>query len=170
MSRAFVKEDDDAPEEPLPERPISEHPNYVTPSGLAQLGARLEELEVERLEFDRRDDDDSAAERLRYVERELRYYRRRLETAVPVDPGSQPDDVVAFGAAVTVDDGSGAVQRYTIVGEDEADPDAGLVSWVSPLSRIVEGARVGDHVVWRRPAGSLELVITKIERAGRPTA
>jgi transcription elongation factor GreB len=170
VSRAFVKEDDDAPEEPLPERPISEHPNYVTPSGLAQLGARLEEFEVERLELDRRDDDDSAAERLRYVERELRYYRRRLETAVPVDPASQPDDVVAFGAAVTVDDGSGALQRYTIVGEDEADPDAGLVSWVSPLSRIVEGAPVGDHVVWRRPAGSLELVITKIEHAGRPTA
>jgi transcription elongation factor GreB len=170
VSRAFVKEDDDAPAEPLPERPISEHPNYVTPSGLAQLGARLEELEVERLEFDRRDDDDSAAERLRYVERELRYYRRRLETAVSIDPASQPDDVVAFGAAVTVDDGSGALQRYTIVGEDEADPDAGLVSWVSPLSRILEGARVGDRVVWRRPAGSLELVITKIEHAGRPTA
>jgi transcription elongation factor GreB len=170
MSRAFVKEDDDAPDEPLPERPISEHANYVTPSGLAQLGARLEELEAERLELARRADDDSAAERLRYVERELRYHRRRLETAVPVDPVGQPDDVVAFGAAVTVDDGTGALQRYTIVAEDEADPDAGLVSWVSPLSRVLEGARVGDRVVWRRPAGSLELVITGIDYTGRPTA
>ena len=87
-----------------------------------------------------------------------------------VQASSQPDDVVAFGAAVTVDDGTGAVQRYTIVGEDEADPDVGLVSWVSPLSRVLEGARVGDRVVWRRPAGSLELVITGIDYIRRPTA
>ena len=166
MSRAFVKEDDGAPGEPLPERPISEHPNYVTPSGLAQLEARLQELEAERLELAR--DDDDAAERLRYVERELRYYRRRLETAVPVDPARQPDSVVAFGATVTVDDGSGVQQGYTIVGEDEADPDAGLVSWVSPLSRVLEGARVGDRVRWRRPAGALDLIVVAIDYGGSP--
>ena len=171
MSRAFVKEDDDAPDEPLPERPVSEQPNYVTASGLAQLGARLEELEAERLELARRaDGDESAADRLRYVERDASYFRRRLETALPVDPASQPVGVAAFGATVTVDDGSGAVQRYTIVGEDEADPDSGLVSWVSPLARVLEGACVGDRVVWRRPKGSLELVITGIDYTGRPTA
>ena len=169
MSRAFVKEDNDAPDEPLPERPISEQPNYVTPAGLAQLEARLEELEAERLELARRaDDDESAADRLRFVERDASYFRRRLETALPVDPVSQPAGVAVFGATVTVDDGSGARQHYTIVGEDEADPDAGLVSWVSPLAKVLEGARVGDRVVWRRPAGSLELVITEIEHAGRP--
>jgi transcription elongation GreA/GreB family factor len=167
MSRAFVKEDDDAPDEPLPERPISEQPNYVTPAGLAQLEARLEELEAERLELARRDDDDeSVADRLPHVERDLRYYRRRLETAMPVDPASRPAGVVAFGATVTVDDGSGAQQRYTIVGEDEADPDAGLVSWVSPLAKVLDGARVGDRVVWRRPAGALELVVTAIAYTG----
>lgn len=181
MSRAFVKEDDDAPDEPLPERPVSEHPNYVTRSGLAQLGARVEELEAERLELARRDDDDSATDRLRYVERDLRYCRRRLETAVVIDPrevavetpaaavGETPaaavgetPGVVAFGTTVTVDDGSGLWQRYTIVGEDEADPEAGLVSWVSPLAKVLDGARVGDRVVWRRPAGALELVVVAI--------
>ena len=171
MSRAFVKEDDEAPDGPLPERLVSEQPNYVTPAGLAQLQVRLEELEAERLELARRaGGDESAADRLRHVERDASYFRRRLETALLVDPASQPDDVVAFGAAVTVNDETGAVQRYTIVGEDEADPDAGLVSWVSPLSRVLEGARVGDRVVWRRPAGSLELVITGIDYIRRPTA
>ena len=173
MSRAFVKEDDEAPDEPLRERPVSEHPNYVTRSGLAQLGARIEDLEAERLELARSDEDDAAADRLRYVERDLRYYRRRLETALVVDPPGPavgtPDaaatgtlGAVAFGATVTVDDASGQRSRYTIVGEDEADPDTGLVSWVSPLARVLEGARVGDRVVWRRPAGALELVVVAI--------
>ena len=86
MSRAFVKEDDEAPDEPLPERPVSDHPNYVTSSGLAQLEARREELEAERLELARRADaDDSARERLRHVERDLRYIRRRLDTALTID-------------------------------------------------------------------------------------
>ena len=89
VSRAFVKEDDEAPGEPLPERPVGEHPNRVTPSGLAQLQARLEEHEALRLELARRaDNDDSAAERLRYVERDLRYYRRRIESALVIGPDS----------------------------------------------------------------------------------
>ena len=55
-----------------------------------------------------------------------------------------------------------AKQRsYTIVGEDEADPDAGLVSWVSPLAKVLEGARVGEQVVWRRPAGPIELTVVR---------
>ena len=163
MSRAFVKEDDEAPDEPLLERQVSDHPNYVTPSGLAQLEARREELEAERLELARRADaDESARERLRHVERDLRYVRRRLETALTVDPKTRRADEVGFGATVTVRETSGEQRDYTIVGEDEADPDAGLVSWVSPLARVLEGARVGEQAVWRRPAGSLELPVVAI--------
>ena len=163
MSRAFVKEDDDAPDEPLPDRPESEHPNHVTPAGLAQLESRRDELEASRLELARRAaDDESARDRLRYVERDLRYYRRRLETARLVDPASRDAGRVSFGATVTVRDDAGAESRYAIVGEDEAAPEAGLVSWVSPLARVLEGARVGDHVVWRRPAGALGLTVTAI--------
>jgi transcription elongation GreA/GreB family factor len=69
---------------------------------------------------------------------------------------------VGFGATVTVRETSGEHRDYTIVGEDEADPDAGLVSWVSPLARVLEGARVGEQAVWRRPAGSLELTVVAI--------
>jgi len=171
MSRAFVKDDDDAPDAPLPDRPLSEHPNYVTASGLALLAARLDELEATRLELvgSAAAGDESAADRLRYVERDLRYFRRRLETAQLVDPASREGDpasreggVVAFGATVAVHDDGGAESRYRIVGEDEADPDAGLVSWVSPLARVLEGARVGDHVVWRRPAGALGLTVVAV--------
>ena len=164
MSRAFVKDDDDAPDTPLPDRALSEHPNYVTPSGLALLGVRLDEFEAIRLELSRKaaTGDESAGDRLRYVERDLRYFRRRLETAQLVEPTGREGGLVGFGVTVTVRDDGGAKSSYRIVGEDEADPDAGLVSWVSPLARVLDGARVGDHVVWRRPAGRLGLTVVAI--------
>jgi transcription elongation GreA/GreB family factor len=166
MSRAFVKDNDDAPDEPLPDRTVSEHPNYVTPRGLAQLGARREQLEAERLELARRaesEDDDSAADRLRYVDRDLRYYQRRLETAIEIGGSDRPADVVNFGAMITVREPRGAEERYTIVGEDETAPEEGLVSWVSPLGSALGSARVGQTVTLRRPAGALELTVVAID-------
>ncbi len=104
MSRAFVKEDDEGPDEPLPERPVSEHPNYVTRRVSRSSRRGVEELEAERLELARRADaDDSARERLRHVERDLRYIRRRLDTALTIDVGrSRRPGVVGFGATVGV--------------------------------------------------------------------
>jgi len=72
-------------------------------------------------------------------------------------------DRVGFGATVDLVDEDGARYRYRIVGEDEADPEQGLVSWVSPLARALEGARVGDSVIWKRPAGDLEVEVLAID-------
>lgn len=167
MSRAFVKEDDTgAPGQNLPERPVSDHPNYVTPSGLAALEREAGELEARRLELLARGDDPMALEELRYVDRDLRYYAARLESAIVVDPAGQPADEVAFGAAVTVTGAEGE-RTFTIVGEDEADLAALKVSYVSPLAEALMGARVGDRVVWRRPAGDLELTVKAIAYDGR---
>lgn len=162
MSRAFVKEPDSgAPGQELPERTVSEHPNYVTPVGLAELERRTGELEARRLELLALDDDPLAEEELRHVDRDLRYYAARLESAIVVDPATQPRDEVAFGASVTVT-GDGTERTFTIVGEDEADLVALKVSYVSPLAEALLGARVGDTVVWRRPAGDAELTIRAI--------
>jgi transcription elongation factor GreB len=170
MSRAFVKESDaGAPEQDLPERPVSEHPNYVTPAGLAELERRAGELEARRLELLARGDDPMAAQELQHVDRDLRYYAARVESAIPVDPSGQPDDEVAFGAAVTVT-GEGGERTFTIVGEDEADLATLKVSYVSPLAEALIGARVGDRVVWLRPAGDLELTVTAIAYDGRATS
>ena len=101
MSRAFVKEPDEgAPVEGLPERQVSEHPNYVTPAGLKRLEAEVGRLETRRLELLEQEDDPEGA--LDYVDRDLRYYTARLESAIPVDLSRQPRRKVAFGAAVTV--------------------------------------------------------------------
>ena len=165
MNRAFVKEPDDGvPEEGLPERQISEHPNYVTPSGLRQLEERVGELEQRRLELRERSGDDALAqEQLDFVDRDLRYFTLRLETAQPMDMARQPRRMVKFGAAVTVKEGGGGATRvFRIVGEDEADPNNGLISYVSPLAEALLDARVGAIVRWHRPAGDRQITIEAI--------
>jgi transcription elongation GreA/GreB family factor len=165
MSRAFVKEPDEgAPDEGLPERQISDHPNYVTPAGLRQLEQKLGELEERRLELLAAAEDDALARgQLDYVDRDLRYFTQRFETAILVEPRRQPRRMVKFGAAVTVIEQGGAGRTFTIVGEDEADLKAGKISYVSPLAEALLDARVGATVLWRRPAGNRELTIEAID-------
>lgn len=163
MSRAFVKEaDENQAAEEVPERPQSPHPNYVTPRGLAQLQAHYQALMEQRAALAAAGEDPLAPQQLKQVERDIRYFQGRLERAIVVDPATQPKDEVHFGAAVSVSDESGEVREFSIVGEDEADVARGKVSWVSPLGKAMIGARAGDTVVWKRPAGDAELEIVSI--------
>lgn len=170
MSRAFVKEsDDDQTAGDLPERPVPVHANYVTPRGLTQLQSRVRELAVTHEQLKSEAPDDSAAkQKLREVERDQRYFRAQLERAELVDaPHGDTDktdkaDAVHFGATVTIADDSGAQHRYRIVGDDEADAAAGDISWASPLAKSLIGARTGDVVTWRRPAGNADIEIVDV--------
>ncbi|NLG64788.1 MAG: transcription elongation factor GreAB [Actinobacteria bacterium] len=163
MSRAFVKEPESgAPDEPLPPRRISEHPNYVTPSGLQLLQDDLGRLTAERAALLSAGDDAVALEQLRHVERDIAYVEARLGSAILVDPATQPPDQVAFAAIVTVREQGGHEHTYQIVGEDEADAQAGQVSDVSPLAQALLGSRVGDTVTWKRPLGDLVLTVVSI--------
>jgi transcription elongation GreA/GreB family factor len=162
MSRAFTKEsDEDLAAGELPERPLSAHPNYVTPQGLDLLQARVRELQ-ERHEQLKSAEDSLARQKLREVERDLRYFNAQLERAIVVDPAGQPRDEVHFGATVKILDEDGREHRFTLVGDDEADVAGGKISWASPLARAMMGARVGDTVKWRRPAGETEVEIVEI--------
>src|SRR5579871_6534353 len=164
MSRAFIKEDDaNTSGEELPERPQSPHPNYVTPAGLAQLQAQLAELQAQRQEQMAHPEGILAEEHLKPLERDIRYFQERIERAIVIDLAAQPRDKVSFGALVSTVDDDGEKRRFAIVGEDEADPAKGKISWVSPLARSLAGASVGDSVTWKRPAGDKTLEITKIE-------
>ena len=162
MSRAFVKEDDaGTPETPV-ELPVSTHPNFVTPAGHQMLKDKAAEYEAERAKLKDHAAELAAQAHLPRVEQELHYWEERLRTAIPVDLSQQPTDTVAFGAVVTVEDEAGARRDYQIVGEDEADPQAGKVSYVSPLARALDGAAVGDLITWKRPAGDQELEVLAI--------
>ncbi|HET8727997.1 MAG TPA: GreA/GreB family elongation factor [Alphaproteobacteria bacterium] len=161
MSRAFVKEDaGPGAGDDQPDRPLSPHPNYVTPRGHRQLADRLASLRREREGLLEDDLDDQLA--WAQLAREIRYLEARLDSALPVDPAMQPVDEIAFGAAVEVEDGNERRRTVTIVGEDEADPSAGFISYVSPLARALIGAKVGDVVTWSRPAGDEELEVVSI--------
>ncbi|WP_031373432.1 MULTISPECIES: GreA/GreB family elongation factor [Lysobacter] len=162
MSRAFVKEGDgDENAGDLPELPISEHPNYVTPRGMALLRTRLDDAGRRLGEIDA----NAVGARLEaaHIERELRWLQARILGAITIAPERQPSELIAFGARVEAVDDDGREYRYRIVGEDEADPELGLISWVSPLARALHGARVGDSVVWKRPAGDLAIEVLAID-------
>jgi len=162
MSRAFVKEENEAlTDEALPERPVSAQPNYVTPAGLEQLRAKVDALHAEHVRLKRAAEDFDRPQ-LSQVERDLRYYQAKLDSAIPVDIGAQPRDEVRFGASVQTEDENGGLHSFTLVGEDEADVANGKVSWHSPLAVALMGAKVGDTVTWNRPAGPMTLEVLDV--------
>ena len=163
MSRGFVKEDDlEHAGTDLPERPISPHVNYVTPYGLKQLRDAIEKLESARLNYVHRKEDPNAQQALAIIDRDLRYFFARLESARYVDPNHQPKDTVVFGAHVKVEDENGESLQFNIVGEDEADIDQHKVSYVSPIAKALIGKKIGDQAIWQRPAGRMTLEIIEI--------
>ncbi len=167
MSRGFVKEDDlEHAGTDVPERPISAHPNYVTANGYAQLQAQAASLEQTILKLQAKKDDPQAQQQLVIANRDLRYVAARLESALLTKPdtaSSETPENIVFGATVTVEDENGEVHTYQIVGEDEADIKTNKVSWTSPLASALIGQKVGDSVVWARPAGNTMLEIIDIQ-------
>jgi transcription elongation GreA/GreB family factor len=164
MSRAFVKDADDNAGDAVPDIPLSEHPNYVTPRGLAKLRERLDAAQARRDELKAAGEPALAQQgELAALERELRWLKARVASAIEIDLAQQPRDRVAFGASVTLDSDEEGERTYRIVGEDEADAEHGLVSYVSPLARALIGARVGEEVTWHRPAGDLKVEVVAID-------
>ena len=143
MSRAFVKDDDGGPE-PSYNRPVSESPNYVTPRGLKLLREALARAESDQ------------------NERDVRYYSERVQTAIVVEPASHTNGIVEFGATVDAHDARNGRLHVRIVGEDEADPLKGSISWESPIARAFADHHVGDRVTVVRPAGPIEYTIDEI--------
>ena len=167
MSRGFVKEDDlEHAGTDVPERQISAQPNYVTANGYAQLQAQAVALEQTIAALTAKKDDQQAQQQLAIANRDLRYVAARLDSALQANTGaasSLAQDNIVFGATVTVEDENGDAHCYQIVGEDEADIKLGKVSWTSPLAKALIGQKLGDSVMWARPAGNMLVEITDIQ-------
>ena len=164
MSRAFVKENDlEHAGIDIPERPISYEPNYVTPNGLKLLNTQIDALEIEREQLKNKKDDPIAKQKIAIIERDMRYYAARIESAILTRPKDEDHSMVLFGAIVTVEDEDGKSSTYEIVGEDEADIHQGKVSYLSPLAEALIGAKLNDEVTWEKPMGDTYLTIQKIE-------
>ncbi|EJJ26027.1 transcription elongation factor GreA [Rhizobium sp. CF142] len=159
MAVAFTKEEsaETAAETLLPDRTISPHPNLVTEAGLKALELQVQEA---RQAYEAASTIEDVNERRRQAAnplRDLRYFVERVRTAQLV-PAPASTEIVAFGSTVTFSRDDGRVQTYRIVGEDEADPKAGSISYISPVARILMGKAVGDVVA----VGDQELEVMKI--------
>ena len=160
MSVAFTREEsaETAAEVELPDRPISPHLNLVTASGLEALTNAMTES---RAAYDAAQQIEDAGERRRAVavaSRDMRYFGDRLRTAQLVPPPAE-FSAVAFGHRVTFRRDDGRRQAFRIVGEDEADPRNGSISYVSPVGRALIGRAAGDFVL----AGDHEIEILSID-------
>ena len=145
MSVAFTKEDsaETASETLLPDRPVSPHPNLVTAAGLKALELQLQQAREACETANKIEDVNERRRQAATPLRDARYFAARVRTAqVIADPAAT--DTVAFGSTVTFRRDDGRIQTYRIVGEDEADPRAGSISFVSPVARSLIGKAVGD--------------------------
>ena len=161
MSVAFRREGDDEHLEPKFEIPIPPGPNRVTARGLAQIGARVaalgdmivgltEEAAITAGIFD------EAA--LNAARRELRYWQTRQITAelMPVADGQSAQ----FGTVVELLL-KGMPRCVTIVGDDEAEPAAGLLAFASPLARALIGGEVGERLPFGGEEDAIEIISIK---------
>lgn len=154
MSRAFVKEPDGLEAfEDLPDKLISEHRNIVTADGLAMIEAEASRS-AEDLAAAQAINDRAAISR---ASRDLRYWSARRATAEVLQPPTDTNEV-HFGSTVTIARDDGRKQTFRIVGEDEANPSKGTLSYVSPLAQALLGKALGDVVT----AGNGEAEIVKI--------
>ena len=181
MSKAFTREDADAP----PEEPDDDESNPIPPGSknyMTPLGWRRMRDEVTWLVKEERPQVTSVVswaaklgdrsenadyqygkKRLREIDRRIRYLTKRLEAAEVVDPSSREDtDQVFFGATIAYETRDGTEQLIRIVGIDEMDATKGYVSWISPIARALIKAREGDTVALRTPGGDEEITILEV--------
>ena len=160
MSVAFTREEsaETAAEVELPDRPISPHPNLVTESGLEALANALAESQAVYNAAQQIEDAGERRRALAVASREARYFADRLRAAQVVPPPVE-FGTVAFGHKVTFKRDDGRRQAFRIVGEDEADPRNGSISYVSPVARALIGKAAGDLV----SAGDREIEVLSIE-------
>ena len=153
MSKAFNKEVEGGDVyDDLPDRPVSPH-NLVTPKGLEMIEAELARLHRDHAAALDADDRPLLAK----INRDLRYWTSRRATAQVVEPPTEVSEV-RFGSTVTIEREDGRRQTYRIVGEDEADPSLGTLSYVSPVAQAMMGKQVGDAI----EAGNAEATIISI--------
>ena len=152
MSVAFRRDSDEEHLEPKFELPIPAGPNLVTARGLRLIEERLAELEAA---IARAGDPASIAG----FQRDLRYWQTRQVTAnlVPVPSGAK----VEFGTEVHFNL-NGLARTLLIVGDDEAAPSDGLISFNAPLSRAMLGAQAGDQLPFGTAEDAIEILSVSV--------
>lgn len=165
MSRGFVKEGDQeeipilTPRAYLPDGVT----NYVTQVGMNEL---LDEKQMLVSEIDNLDIANENERRIaaNHINAKLQLLNDRILTAKIIDLDKQSPDEVWFGAAVTLKiDNETKLQKYQIVGVDEADVSRGKISFISPIAKILTGKQVGEKATLKGPKGVRVFEIIEID-------
>lgn len=162
MSKAFTREDDGSAVLRLDDLPQSPHQNFVTASGLSLLDARLEARRADLAALRADSETNDVLHDIAVAERDIRFLKARLQSAILVESKDHTPGVVAFGAEVEFVTDDDTRLTFRIVGEDEADPAQGLIARSSPLAAALMGAEIGSTVEWRKPSGVVDLEIVAI--------
>ncbi|WP_258807520.1 transcription elongation factor GreB [Pseudidiomarina sp. CB1] len=151
--------------------------NLITRTGLAELQAELDHL----WRFERRETTEKVAwaaslgdrsenadykynkQKLRQIDRRIRFLRKRLEVLKIVDYAPAQEGKVFFGATVTVENENGEEKTFTIVGPDEIYDDKTVVSIDAPMARAALGKSVDDEFKVTTPTGHHYWYITNID-------
>ncbi len=151
-------------------------PRYITPEGYRRLAVEhdriwsverpriVAEVEAAAALGDRSENAEYiyGKRKLRELDRRLRFLSERLDSLTVMEPRPDPAGRAFFGAWVTVEDDGGQERTYRLVGPDEFDVAAGLISVDAPLGRSLLGRREGDAVTVERPAGQVELTVLRV--------
>lgn len=152
-------------------------PNYVTQEGLQNLKEELKQrTEVRRVDIANRleaaikmgdlkenADYHAAKEDQAFNEGRIQQLQDAILNAVLIEENTASDRV-RLGNTVTIAEVGfeDEEETYRIVGPQEADPGAGLISNVSPIARALLGARVGDVVTAATPGGDIDFKLLDI--------
>ena len=94
------------------------------------------------------------------VDARIRELEQTLSKAVLVEAAS--DGTVGLGSSVTLRDGEGVEETWTLVSPQEANAVAGTISTGSPVGRAVLGCRKGDSPTVRTPVGEMVYVVVDV--------
>ncbi|SEA03056.1 GreA/GreB family elongation factor [Bizionia paragorgiae] len=164
MSRGFVKEDDQEEVPMVP--PRADLPsgiiNYVTPIGLDALLQERETLISEREHLDSINEKEKRIA-TNHINAKLQLLNNRIATAKVMNLEKQPQNEVRFGAFVTLKiGGAPTLQKYQIVGVDEADIAKGRIAFISPIAKLLVNKKVGDQAILKLAHGERVFEIVDI--------
>ena len=167
MSKAFTRESDDSDAETFPSLRPHLPPgtrNYITRQGADRLKQRLDELLERKQELTAGGNEAGTASEAdrRKIESAIRNLQQTLDSVIVAEIPADREKI-AFGATVRIRHGNGEEEAYHIVGVEEADPEHGSISWISPLARTLLSRGPGDKVQFRSPAGVEELTVLTVQ-------
>src|SRR5512133_3138890 len=164
MSRGFIKEDDQEEVPIVPQRAFLPEgvSNFVTPAGMDKLLAEKQMLINERDSLGNSNENEKRIA-LNFINAKLQLLNNRIAEARIVDLKEQPQNEIRFGATVTLKTrGSGKVQAFQITGVDEADIAGGMISFLSPLAKVLINKKVGEMVTLKRDREDIVFEIMEI--------